>query len=214
MKMEHTIFALTQLGEISTVAEYLRLLDINIPTIVKKESDRIWTELDEEDETERSLGNDLEEQLSLGLTTQLLTGGTLVAIWGLYETVVSNCAKALRNKQGAGLRMRDLKGSFQESARKYFDHVLKFDLHPSGTDWNRLKTIATIRHVFAHANGSIESADDSTIEQIRQVESNSNGLEVVAFSLVISTSFANETWNFVQPLVTDLVERVDKYIRK
>jgi len=38
--------------------------------------------------------------------------------------------------------MDHLRGNYLERARRYHDDVLKFDLHPVGTDWQRLERLA------------------------------------------------------------------------
>lgn len=196
--------------ELMILWEYVNLLEHQMPTFVEKEKARIWTELGPDDE---EIGRHLEAQIEDGVTTRFLTSAALIAVWAVYETTVKRVGREIRDRKEIRLKMSDLRaqGGFLEQARKYFDDVLRFELHPIETDWHQLTMIASIRHALAHANGRLADLKDvSQQEKIRSWSETNSGLTMVPGVdeyLILSLDFVKESLQFIDGLLTDLIGR-------
>jgi len=195
--------------ELMIASEYVKLLEANLPRIHEAEKKRVWVDLDPDDEADRSVAHHLQDRLDEGVTTRFLTAAAIVATWAIYESTVQKMADHIRHAKEIGLKMSHLRGSFLQRARRYFDDVLKFDLHPVTTDWPRLEHVADLRHVLAHANGRLW---DVPVDDLRRVElwlKSTAGVSVVDDEyVVVSLGFARETHDFIEALLRDLVDRV------
>ncbi len=79
------------------------------------------------------------------------------------------------------------------------------------TDWDQLKRISSIRHALAHANGRlVDLKDTSQQDEIRSWSERNGGLRIVPGMddyLIVSLDFVRESLQFVDGLLTDLIER-------
>jgi hypothetical protein len=194
--------------ELLILSEYIKLVERNLPTIVEAEKPRIWQGLDRDDPGERSIGSHLEFELEQGVTTRFLTASCLIAVWALYEAAVSQLAAYVRHHREASLTLSDLRGGFLERARKYFDDVLRFDLHPVDTDWRRLGTIAALRHALAHANGRLDDIKPPGRERIEEYVRDDQRLSIEEEYVIVSLEFVRDAHAFIDTLLHDLIERV------
>jgi hypothetical protein len=179
--------------ELLILSEYIKLVERNLPTIVEAEKPRIWQGLDRDDPGER---------------TRFLTASCLIAVWALYEAAVSQLAAYVRHHREASLTLSDLRGGFLERARKYFDDVLRFDLHPVDTDWRRLGTIAALRHALAHANGRLDDIKPPGRERIEEYVRDDQRLSIEEEYVIVSLEFVRDAHAFIDTLLHDLIERV------
>ncbi len=114
---------------------YIQILEVELPRVIGEERKRIWQDVKPGDEQQEHYAEIAEYQLDEGITIRLLTGTALIATWATYESVVRRSAKRIQSRR---LQLKIRRGPFPESARTYFEDVLKCDLHPQGTDWDRL----------------------------------------------------------------------------
>ncbi|KKL68038.1 hypothetical protein LCGC14_2129000, partial [marine sediment metagenome] len=56
----------------------------------------------------------------------------------------------------------NLRGDFLERAKKYYKHVLKFGLCSDDNTWQRIKILAEVRNVIAHANDRLDMSNENT----------------------------------------------------
>ena len=194
--------------QLHALAEYVTLLDTNLPKIVEAERDRVRRE-HSDDQDEGTVADHLESRLDSGLATSLLMSSAVVAVWAQYELVVSELAKRIARQKEISLRLCDLRGSFMERARKYFDDVLRFDLHPIETDWDTLGLLADVRHAIAHANGQLEDMQQAERARLERRLARTPTLTVVDGCLVVSPEFAREASDTVSRLLRDLMRRME-----
>lgn len=197
-------------NELGNLFEWLELLENNLPRLIQDGTKRILDDYESDDPADQAVCYYLEAQLKEGVTTRFLIASPLLAAWAIYETAVSELAGYVRKKKEVVLKINNLQGSFLEKARLYFDEVLRFDLHPIGTDWDRLKRIAALRHAFAHANGRMAGVKDGKRKRIieKWVEAN-EGLKVVDDDyLVINLTLVRQELEFIAPLIRNLAKRV------
>ncbi|SRR6266571_1732866 len=200
----------TEVGyELMVLAQYITLLEANLPTVVDAEKRRVWVDLDPDDDADRQIGHHLEDRLDQGVTTRFLAGAAMIATWAIYEATVSQMADYVRDQKEVSLRMSRLKGDFLERARTYYDDVLKFDLHPLGTDWTRLQRLAELRHLIAHANGRLWDVPGEDRKRLESWIKSTAGLSIVGDEyVVVSLDFVRQSHTFVDGLLKDLVDRV------
>ena len=145
--------------ELLILAEYVKLLEAETPAIIQRGTERIRrTRHDSDDEVDHSIASHLEYRLEEGIMTRFLPASVVLASWAIYEAAVKEIAEWLRaekNIPSMDDRSLGLRGGLQARARKYFEDHLNVELHPQGIDWTRLERLAELRHVLAHANGSL-----------------------------------------------------------
>src|SRR5207245_8307274 len=195
--------------ELMMLSQYVGLLEANLPAIIEGEKKRIWSELDPGEDADRDTGNHLEDRLKEGVSTRFLASAAIMATWAIYEATVERMADYIREAKKISLKMNHLRGNYLERARRYHDDVLKFDLHPVGTDWQRLERLAELRHILAHANGRLWDVSADTLRRVDPWLKSTPGLTIVDDEyLVVQLDFARETLKFVEVLLRDLVKRV------
>ncbi len=189
---------------------FIQILEVELPRVIEEERKRIWQDVKAGDEQREHNAEIAEYQLDEGLTTRLLTGTALIATWATYESVVKRSAKQIQQSKKLRLRLRDIKGSFPESARTYFEDVLQFDLHPPGTDWNRLSVLYGLRNALAHANGQLEDVPEHDRKKVEEWVTSLQGLKIADGYLIISIEFVRSAFNFLNELLSHLGTRMDQ----
>ena len=96
-----------------------------------------------------------ESQMREAHVTKSLRGGFIISLWASYESGILDVADFLKDEKGLRLRLSDVRGDLFNRARKYFDSVLVFPLHPDLNDWTPLQVLHDVRNTYAHANGRL-----------------------------------------------------------
>ncbi len=188
---------------------YIQILEVELPRVIEEERKRIWQAVKPGDEQQEHYAEIADYQLDEGITTRPLTGTALIAIWATYEAVVRRSAKRIQESRRLRLKIRDIKGSFPESARMYFEDVLQCDLHPQGTDWDRLNVIYGLRNALAHANGQLEDVPEQKRKKVEEWARAFQGLKIADGYLIVSMEFVRGAFNFINELLCDLGTRID-----
>lgn len=186
---------------------YIQILEVELPRVREEERKRIWQAVKPGDEQQEHYAEIADYQLDEGITTRLLTGTALIAIWATYEAVVRRNAK--RIQESRRLRLKIGRGPFPESARMYFEDVLQCDLHPQGTDWDRLNVIYGLRNALAHANGQLEDVPEQKRKKVEEWARTFQGLKIADGYLIVSVEFVRGAFNFINELLCDLGTRID-----
>ena len=234
MKNYHLLNMLNR--DVWIVSEHLEHLKLAWGEIVTKELDAVceYFDLDPNDPDEAEALEMAQSAIDENYVTRLLTGSAILVIWALYETTVKKCADILRQTKKSKLKMSDLKGAFLDQAEKYYSEVLKTPLHPESVDMSRLRKIAAVRHAFAHANGELEYVNEKDQNIISDLADKNdqvniftdsivytseedpdkysdwvrkNQRNIVTGSLVVTQEFVSECWEFIRPLIEELIER-------
>ena len=79
-----------------------------------------------------------------------------MSLYAVYESVVIEIADLIRDKQSQQIKIDDLRGNFLEKAKKYYKHILQFDLYSNEKAWQQIKMLSELRNAFAHANGRMD----------------------------------------------------------
>src|SRR5437773_2031343 len=124
--------------ELIVLEEYLDIIDNQLPDLIKRERDKIWDEIDPENRDSEEAASFRQHYLDEGISIRFLTAAALMGVWAEYEAGVVRLAEYLRSARGLRLEISHLRGGFLEAASRYYEDVLRFPLHASGTDWDRL----------------------------------------------------------------------------
>jgi len=80
----------------------------------------------------------------------------LVALYAVYESAVTEIARLIQVGQSQYISLNDIKGEFLDRAKKYYKHILQFELYSKEKEWPRIKMLSELRNAFAHANGRLK----------------------------------------------------------
>jgi hypothetical protein len=199
--------------ELMILAEYLRLLEAETAEVIERGRERIRrTEHDTDEEVNRSIVSHLEYRLEEGIMTRFLPASVVMASWAIYEATLKEVADWLAADKGIASiddASHKLRGGQLKRARKYYKDFLNVELHPTGTDWRRLERLAELRHVLAHANGSLRDVrKKADRDHLRSWVRETPGLSIEDRYILVSLTFASESLRFINGLVEELVERV------
>jgi len=198
--------------ELMILEEYLDILDSQLADLIKRERDKIWRDVDPslKDDEEAALFR--QHYLDEGISLRFLTAAALVGTWAEYEAGVTRLAGYLAQARGLKIQITHLKGAFLEAAQRYFDEALRFPLHASGTDWDRLKDLGTVRHALAHANGRLDDIELGKRRRIEELAKRDGNLIVREGYLIVSRKYTRDALGYVKTLLEDLSSRVQTEI--
>ena len=144
------------------------------------------------------------------LVTRSLRGGFIMSLWASYESGVLEVADFLKDKKGLRLRFSDVRGrDWFDRARKYFDSVLAFPLHPDLDDWNSLRVLYSVRIAYAHANGRLGPLRKSVRRRIERAIDAGAGIthELDDLHVDVDGPYLRSSYDFVEHLLRDLIPR-------
>lgn len=138
---------------------------------------------------------------------RVLRNPFLVSLFAVYESAVTEIAKLVQRKKCAKISIDDLKGDLLKRSKKYYEHVLQFQLTTGNDSWRRLMLLSDLRNAIAHTNGRLDMVSNSTRERIMKIE----GVKEELGCLVVEGAFLRETFEFVKRDLEGLVERYKEW---
>ena len=78
-----------------------------------------------------------------------------MSVYAAYESIVTEIADLIRDRQSQEITIKDLRGDFLQQAKKYYQHILRFELCPHEETWVQIRMLRDLRHAYAHANGRL-----------------------------------------------------------
>jgi len=148
------------------------------------------------------------------LLPRFFWGPFIVSLYAVLETSVIEIARLIQQSQKQGITINDLRGDFLERAKKYYKNVLKFELCSDDNAWQRIKILAEVRHVIAHANDRLDMLNENTKRRIKALEKQNLGISSYYNYLLLDSYFAKETFSKVRSLLESLVERYKEWDTK
>ena len=138
-----------------------------------------------------------------------LRGPFLVSLYAVYESVVTEIAKLIRNKQSQKKKIDDLRGNFLDRAKKYYKHILQFDLYSNEKAWQQIRMLSDLRNAFAHANGRVDRLKKKSKKKIKQWNGQKNiGISITIFDHVIcDADIVADIFGAVSDSLEDLIKR-------
>lgn len=196
--------------ELQIHGDYIEMLETHLPAIVEAERKRLYDAYADSAPEERGGLDFLEDDLNQGIVTRSFVLASLVGIWATYESSVTAVADVGRKSAGVHLRVDDLRGNLLERALRYFDEVLKFQLHTVEADVRVLRDLAVVRNIFAHTSGFVRKLSDRRMTELKQVVARNPGIQVVNDVLVAKPNAAKRFHDSVESLLLDLFRRARK----
>ncbi|MGZ8096705.1 MAG: hypothetical protein ACXWUD_10750 [Methylosarcina sp.] len=135
----------------------------------------------------------------------------IVSVHSVFEASILEVAEELQRKKGIGISINDLNGSLLDKFKKYFDHILNFQLVTDNEQWRVLKELSIVRNAVAHANGRIDRLKLSAQKKIQQLEESNAGISNWMGLLVIEQMFAKRSLEVVSDTIGDLCARYKAY---
>jgi len=148
------------------------------------------------------------------LLPRFFWGPFIVSLYAVLETSVIEIARLIQQSQKQGITINDLRDDFLERAKKYYKHVLKFELCSDDNAWQRIKILAEVRHVIAHTNDRLDMLNENTKRRIKALEKQNLGISSYYNYLLLDSYFAKETFSKVRSLLESLVERYKEWDTK
>ena len=196
--------------ELSTLEKHLELIE----TQIERGQEEAWSsresktiELEADDEAEWGfIVQEYHYEVDFVLP-RVLRNPFLVSLFAVYESTVTEVAKAMQQKKGARISIDDLKGDFLKRSKNYYKHILQFQLSLSNDSWQRLMLLSDLRNAIAHTNGRLDIVSTRTRERILKIE----GAKEELGCLVVEGAFLKETFAFVKDDLEGLVGRYKEW---
>jgi len=208
-----------RLGEVSielyALDEYLNLIENQMEYIKKQEKLRVDAYLRREglynDEAERGLAYQEYYHTIDFILPRFFRGPFLVSLYAVYESAVTEIAHLIREKQSQKLTINDLTGDFLTRTKKYYEHIIKFDLFENNTAWQKIKMLSIIRNAYAHANGRINMLSSKVKKKINNWEKQKIGISTHGGFLICEQKISAEIFNTVRGSLEDLIDRYKNF---
>ena len=208
-KLTFDIRLIRVLGELRTLEEYLGLIEEQI------NSGRMAAKCELEVDTRGLSPSDCNERSELGLIYQeyyyhincflprISRGPFLVILFSVYESAVKEVAKLIQKSRGQQIALDDIKGNLLNRAKKYYSHVLRFELSRENQRWERLTILLNLRNAIAHTNGRLEMSSEAERKRILRHQE----VKEESGFVIVSGAFLRETFTMVKEDLEDLLVR-------
>ncbi len=139
---------------------------------------------------------------------RLLRNPFVVTLWAAWESGIPQVAADLARTKKVR-RFRKLpRRSFLDSAVEYFTSTLHFPLDLDATRLARLRTLQTLRHVIAHANGEQRSVPRGQWSRLAAIVAQDATIATLEDYVIVSESFLATAHADVVGSLRELIQRV------
>jgi hypothetical protein len=146
------------------------------------------------------------------LLPRFFRGPFLVSLYAVYEASVTEIARLIQKAQGKAISIDDLRGDdFLDRAKKYYTHVLSFDLCTDNSAWQQIRMLSEVRNAIAHTNGRIKMLRSRSREKIHAWEKKQIGIDSNWGYIVVDRAFVWRTFSKVQLSLENLVQRYKQW---
>jgi hypothetical protein len=146
------------------------------------------------------------------LLPRFFRGPFLVSLYAVYEASAIEIARLLQKAQGKAISIDDLRGDdFLDRAKKYYKHLLGFELCTDNSAWQQIKMLSEVRNAIAHTNGRIEMLRRRSREKIQDWEKKRIGIDSNFGYIVVDRAFVKRTFSKVQLSLENLVQRYKQW---
>lgn len=210
MKIELDFRLLEVSMELNALEKHLELIEDQIgreQRDARSNMEAKVLELDPKDEAEWSLLQQEYHYLVDFVVPRVLRNPFIVSLFAVYESTITEIAKLIQQKKGVAISIDDLKGDLLKRSKKYYEHVVQFQLCLGNDTWQRLMLLADLRNAIAHTNGRLDMVPRRTRERILRSEAVTEELGC----LVVEGAFLKETFAIVKNDLEGLVERYKEW---
>ncbi len=198
--------------ELDALEEYLKTMEKQIDYIARSKKIILDDDIRKQNLTPDDPEWDFKQQdydyIVKFLLPRFFRGPFLVSLYAVYEASVTEIARLIQKSQGHAISINDLRGNdFLDRAKKYYKHILDFDLCTDKSSWQQIKMLSEIRNAIAHTNGRIEMLRGPAKEKLLNWEKKRIGINTQLGYIVINRAFVQKTFSQVQLSLEDLVQR-------
>ncbi|RZB33605.1 MAG: hypothetical protein SRB2_03871 [Desulfobacteraceae bacterium Eth-SRB2] len=146
------------------------------------------------------------------LLPRFFRGPFIVSLYAVYEAAVTEIARLIQKAQGQAISIDDLRGEdFLDRAKKYYKHILHFELCSDNSIWQQIMMLSEIRNAIAHTNGRLEMLRKRAKERIWDWEQRKIGIELQGGYIIVDAAFLQRTFSHVRISLEDLVNRYKRW---
>jgi len=202
-------------GELYALEDHLNLIEGQMEKFQMKERLKLDTYIRNEklssDEPEWYIAKqEYDERIEI-LLPRFFRGPFLVALYAVYETAVTEIAQLIQKNLSQGISIKDLKGNFLDRAKRYYKHILNFDLYTDDKEWQGIKMLAELRNSFAHVNGRMEMLNENSRKTIKKWEKQKKGIATYSGYIVCDAKIVAEIFENVRISLKKLLDRYKKW---
>ncbi len=202
-------------SELYALEDHLKLIEGQMEHIQTKERLRLDTHikskgLSSEDPEWHQVLDEYDERIEF-LLPRFFRGPFLVALYAVYEFAVTEIAQLMQQSLSQGISIKDLKGDFLERAKKYYKHILNFDLSTEAKAWQRIRMLAELRNAFAHVNGRMEMLNEKSRKIIKGWEGQKAGITTYSGYIVCDAKIVSEIFQAVHVSLEELLTRFKQW---
>lgn len=203
--------------ELNAIARYIDSVDQQLPDLIQKEGNKAYERLKqrgyENDEVERQIMRQELYKLTEVTLPKYFWGSTLVTIWAIFESGISEIAAELKSQKNLGISLNDINGDVIERVNKYFNYILDMPIETRSKNWQHLRMLYDLRNAIAHANGRFENVKNKNdIKKIKNWAKADIGIQAVSGDILFTSDFVKKTHGIIFELLDDLIKKVkNKY---
>lgn len=198
-------------GELYALEENLQLIEEQMEQTKKTEGLRIKELIRDKalfsDDSDRQLLLDEFNYRMECVLPRFFRGSFLVALYAVYESAVTEIANLLQKSESGPISMTDFKGDFLDRAKKYYSHILRFELYGKEKEWHRIKMLSVLRNAFAHANGRVETLPGRTRKTIRNWERQKLGISTHNGFIICDSAIVSDMFGVIKESLENLISR-------
>ena len=132
---------------------------------------------------------------------------TLVSLFAAYESIVTEIADLVKDSQSQEISIKDLRGDFLERAKKYYQHILQFELCSQQEIWMRIRMLSALRNAYAHANGRWAGLNKKVKSQLESRMRKGPGISIHYGYIICDATTVGEIFRVVRDYLDDLIAR-------
>ncbi len=211
MKIEKIDFRLLDASiELDVLEEHLQLIENQMEHIERTERNKTETYIRKEglcpDDPEWHIAWQ-KYDYRIDQLPRFFRGTFLVVLYAAYESIVTEIARLIQVKQSQKIAINHLKGGFLERAKKYYKHILKFDLYSEEKVWQQVKMLSTLRNAFAHANGRLDMLNEKSKKEMKKWRKEKRGISTYYGYIICEANIVSDIFSAVRDSLEDLIER-------
>lgn len=198
-------------GDLYALKDHLQLIESQMVQIQKTEHLRVDTYIRKEglcpeDPEWHEATQECDHYIEF-LLPRYFRGPFIVALYAVYESAVTEIARLIQDKQHQQISIDDLRGDFLKRAKKYYRHILRFELYLKEKEWHRVKMLSELRNAFAHVNGRLEMLNSKSRKIIENWERQNIGISTYHGYIVCEAKIVTDIFDVVRESLEDLVSR-------
>lgn len=116
--------------------------------------------------------------------------GAVVAVWGFFESFLTDFAVYVSNREKGGLSFKDVRAdNFRKQIEKYFERAVRIDIPWTADERERLGNLQELRNVLAHRNGRLMDLPPEAERKVRELVNRVSGVAIEGTQVVVTAEY-------------------------